>query len=564
MRGRDALRSVMSMEEKYTVTIGGKQYSYVKGTTFEEIAADFQHDYKDKIVLALVGKKLTELFKKVKRDCTVEFETLSGVSGHKTYKRSACLLLVKAFYDVLGLDSPYRLRIEFSIGQGYYCTISEGFEVTDEFVSRLNSAMRRMVEEDMAIAKIRYHIDEAFKIFEENHMPDKRQLFKYRRSSYINMYSIGDFKDYYYGYMVPSTGYIKHFEVYKYKSGLLLQLPKRTEPDRTPPLQDYPKLFECMKTSNEWGTTIKCDTVGALNDIISSGRIRQFILLQEALQESRIGGIAAKIKGRGSKFVMIAGPSSSGKTTFSHRISVQLMARGLNPRPIALDDYFLDRDKTPLDKDGNKDYESLEALDVQRFNEDMTGLLEGKEVQLPRYNFITGMSENGSIMKLGKDDILVLEGIHGLNDKLSYTLPRESKYKIYLSALTTLNIDEHNRIPTTDNRLIRRMVRDHRTRGASASRTLGMWNSVRRGEDENIFPFQEEADAMFNSALIYELAVLKIFAEPLLFGIPDDDPNYQEAVRLLKFLQYFLGVNSEDLPNNSLIREFIGGSIFNV
>ncbi|MBQ9503645.1 MAG: nucleoside kinase, partial [Lachnospiraceae bacterium] len=353
-------------------------------------------------------------------------------------------------------------------------------------------------------------------------------------------------------------------EVYKYNSGLLLQLPKRTEPDRTPPLKDYPKLFECMKTSNEWGTTIKCDTVGALNDIISSGRIKQFILLQEALQESRMGGIAAKIKGRGSKFVMIAGPSSSGKTTFSHRISVQLMARGLNPRPIALDDYFLDRDKTPLDKDGNKDYESLEALDVQRFNEDMTGLLEGKEVQLPKYNFITGMSEKGSIMKLEKDDILVLEGIHGLNDKLSYTLPRESKYKIYLSALTTLNIDEHNRIPTTDNRLIRRMVRDHRTRGASASRTLGMWNSVRRGEDENIFPYQEEADAMFNSALIYELAVLKIFAEPLLFGIPDDDPNYQEAVRLLKFLQYFLGVNSEDLPNNSLIREFIGGSIFNV
>ena len=552
------------MEENYTVTYNGKQYSYVKGTTFEEIAADFQQDYKDRIVLAVVGRKLTELFKTVKRDCTVRFETLSGKSGHKTYKRSACLILVKAFYDLVGIDSPYRIRVEFSIDHGYYCDISGGFEITDEFIGKLNSSMRRIVEADEAIIKKRYHIDDAFKIFEENNMPDKRQLFKYRRSSYINMYSIEDFQDYYYGYMVPSTGYIKHFEVYKYKKGILLQLPKRSEPDRTPELKDYPNLFECMNRTNEWSSMIQCNTVGDLNDIISGGRIKELILLQEALHESRMGEIAAKIKDKGSKFVMIAGPSSSGKTTFSHRISVQLMARGLNPKTIALDDYFLDREKTPLDKDGNKDYESLEALNVERFNEDMTGLLNGKEVQLPKYNFITGVSEKGATLRLGKDDILVLEGIHGLNDKLSHTLPRESKYKIYLSALTTLNIDEHNRIPTTDNRLIRRMVRDYRTRGASATRTLGMWNSVRRGEDENIFPFQEEADSMFNSALIYELAVLKIFAEPLLFGIEDDDPNYQEAVRLLKFLQYFLGVNSEELPNNSLIREFIGGSIFNV
>lgn len=552
------------MDEKYTVTINNKQYSYVKGTTFEEIAADFQQDYKDKIVLAVVGKKLTELFKTVKRDCTVRFETLSGTSGHKTYKRSACLIMIKAFYDIVGIDSPYRIRIGFSIDHGYYCTVSGGFEITDEFVGKLNSGMRRIVEADEAIIKKRYHIDDAFKVFEENNMPDKRQLFKYRRSSYINIYSIGDFRDYYYGYMVPSTGYIKYFEVYKYKKGLILQLPKRSEPDRTQEFKDYPHLFDCMNATNEWGSMIKCDTVGALNDIISSGRIRQLILLQEALHESRMGEIAAKIKERGSKFVMIAGPSSSGKTTFSHRISVQLMARGLNPRTIALDDYFLDRDKTPLDKDGNKDYECLEALDVARFNEDMTGLLGGKEVQLPKYNFITGSSENGNILKMDKDDILVIEGIHGLNDRLSHTLPRESKYKIYLSALTTLNIDEHNRVPTTDNRLIRRMVRDYRTRGASAERTLGMWNSVRRGEDKNIFPFQEDADSMFNSALIYELAVLKIFAEPLLFGITEDDPNYQEAVRLLKFLQYFLGVNSEELPNNSLIREFIGGSVFNV
>ncbi len=552
------------MSETYKVTYNGKDYEYARGTTFEEIAADFQQDYKDRIVLAIVGHKLTELFKTVKRDCTVQFETLSDKSGHKTYKRSACLVLVKAFYDIVGRNSPYGIRVEFSIDHGYYCTVSGGLVIDDDFISKLNSKMRQIVEADEAIMKIRYHIDAAFKIFDENNMPDKRQLFKYRRSSYINLYSIGDFKDYYYGYMVPSTGYVKYFEIYKYKKGLILQLPKRQEPDFVSAFKDYPHLFECMDITNDWSTMLKCNTVGALNDIISEGRIKELILLQEALHESRMGEIAAKIKERGSRFVMIAGPSSSGKTTFSHRISVQLMARGLNPRPIALDDYFLDREKTPLDKDGNKNFECLEALNVDRFNEDMTGLLNGKEVQLPRYNFITGLSENGNKLKLGKDDILVLEGIHGLNDKLSHTLPRESKYKIYLSALTTLNIDEHNRIPTTDNRLIRRMVRDHRTRGASASKTLGMWNSVRRGEDENIFPFQEEADSMFNSALIYELAVLKIFAEPLLFGISEDDPNYQEAVRLLKFLQYFLGVNSEELPTNSLIREFIGGSTFNV
>lgn len=308
------------------------------------------------------------------------------------------------------------------------------------------------------------------------------------------------------------------------------------------------------------------DTVGDLNDKICKGEINDLILVQEAFQERRIGEIAKEIAERpGIKFIMIAGPSSSGKTTFSHRLSIQLRTYGLKPHPIALDDYFVDREKTPRDENGDYNFECLEALDVELFNRNMVDLLAGKEVHLPTFNFMTGKSEyKGNIKKLGPDDVLVLEGIHGLNDKMSYALPNESKYKIYISALTTLNIDDHNRIPTTDGRLLRRMVRDARTRGASAKRTIQMWPSVRKGEEENIFPFQEQADAFFNSASIYELAALKQYAEPLLYEIGEDEPEYHEAKRLLKFLDYFLGLGTDQLPNNSIVREFAGGSCFPV
>ena len=307
-------------------------------------------------------------------------------------------------------------------------------------------------------------------------------------------------------------------------------------------------------------------TVADLNDKICEGNLAEMVLVQEALQERRIGEIASDIAHRGNvKFVMIAGPSSSGKTTFSHRLSIQLKTHGLTPHPIAVDDYFVDRKKTPLDEDGNYNFECLEAIDVEKFNQDMCELLAGKRVEMPRFNFKTGLREyKGDFLKLGKDDILVIEGIHGLNDKLSHSLPLESKYKIYISALTSLNVDDHNRIATTDGRLIRRLVRDARTRGANATHTLRMWNSVRRGEEENIFPFQESADAMFNSALIYELSVLKQYAEPLLYSVERDTPEYFEAKRLLKFLEYFLGVSSENIPQNSIVREFVGGSCFRV
>ena len=396
-------------------------------------------------------------------------------------------------------------------------------------------------------------------------MKDKERLFHYRMSSSVNMYSIDEFRDYYYGFMVPSAGYVRYFDLVKYGEGLILQLPQRLSPTEVQPVSNSPKLFNTMMKATRWNEIMRIETVGDLNDKISEGRINDIILVQEALQESRISEIAREIVKEKKRFVMIAGPSSSGKTSFSHRLSIQLAAHGMKPHPIALDNYFVPREQTPLDSEGKKNYECLEAIDIEVFNQNMTDLLAGKRVEMPQYNFISGEREyKGNFLTMGAEDVLVIEGIHGLNDRLSYTLSPDDKYKIYISALTTLNIDEHNRIPTTDGRLIRRMVRDFRTRGASATRTLGMWGSVRRGEEENIFPFQEGADAMFNSALIYELAALKQFAEPLLFGIGHDDPEYQEALRLLKFLQYFLGISTEDLPKNSIVREFVGGSCFDV
>ncbi len=546
------------------VCFRGKDYEYAEGTPFLEIAADFQKEFEHPIALALVDNKLTELFKPLKRDCTLDFETLSGHSGHKAYKRSVCLLLIKSFYDVAGRDKLEEIRVEFSIGAGYYCTVKGNLTVDEALLKKVKARMDELSAAELPIGKKRYNKDDAMRIFEENGMADKKRLFRYRRSSYVNLYSLEDFQDYYYGFMLPNTGYIKYYELYPYEGGLIVQMPERKRPLEVPEFTDKPRLFAAMRSAGKWGEMLGCANVGDLNNCISSGSFQHLVLVQEALQESRLGEIADRIRAKGSRFVMIAGPSSSGKTTFSHRLSVQLSARGLNPHPIALDNYFVDRDKTPLDEEGNKNYECLEALNVERFNSDMTGLLKGERVRLPHYDFITGRSEDGPWMELKEGDILVLEGIHGLNDRLSHSLPAESKYKIYLSALTTLNIDEHNRIPTTDGRLLRRMVRDYRTRGASAERTLSMWSSVRRGEDENIFPFQEEADDIFNTALIYELSVLKNYAEPLLFDISKDSPCYQEAVRLLKFLQYFLGVSSEGLPNNSLIREFIGGSVFDV
>lgn len=554
------------MEPMLHLKVDGKECEYPVGTTYLDIARDFQKEYDTTIVLAKADYKLQELSKIVKRDCNITFRTLKDNSGHKAYKRSACLLLIKSMYDVVGREHIERVKVEFSLGKGYYCSYHGDFKLDEKLLAQIKNRMQEIVDSDIPIQKHSFDLDDALKKFSEYGMTDKERLFRYRRGSKVNIYSLSEFEDYYYGYMLPSAGYIKYFDLYLYDEGFILQLPERKNPTSVCPFVDMPKLFHTMKDATSWCESADIDTVGALNDKISRGEFEQLVLVQEALQEGRISQIAEDIVKRGGKkFVMIAGPSSSGKTTFSHRLSVQLTAHGMRPHPIGVDDYFVDREKTPLDEDGNLNFECLGAIDVEKFNQDMTDLLAGKTVEIPSFNFKTGKREyKGNFKTLGPDDILVIEGIHGLNDQLSYTLPKESKYKIYISALTTLNVDEHNRIPTTDGRLIRRMVRDFRTRGSSAQRTLSMWGSVRRGEEENIFPYQESADAMFNSALVYELAVLKQFAEPLLFSIKEDEPEYEEAKRLLKFMEYFLGVTTEHLPINSIVREFVGGSCFNV
>ena len=548
------------------VTINGETREYPKMTPYSEIIRDYEDKTEYPVILVTENGKLRELHKKLRHDCTLGFITAKDSAGRKTYRRSAIFILLKAIFDVAGKENVDHVVIHYSIGNALYFTMKGSATLDQELLDRVKVRMRELVDRKLPICKRSVSTDDAVSMFHRHHMYDKEKLFRYRRVSRVNIYSLENFEDYFYGFMAQDTGYVKYFDLQLYDEGFVLILPRQKNPDVLEPFEPQDKIFRVQKESEEWGDKLDVATVGDLNDRITREGVQSLMLIQEALHEAKISSIAEEIRRRGNvKFVMIAGPSSSGKTSFSHRLSIQLSAHGLKPHPIAVDNYFVDREHTPLDEFGEKNYECLEAIDTKQFNEDMLNLLSGKTVDLPTFNFKTGCREyRGDQLQLGKDDILVIEGIHGLNDKLSYALPKESKFKIYISALTQLNIDEHNRIPTTDGRLIRRIVRDARTRGTSAKDTIARWPSVRRGEEQNIFPFQEEADVMFNSALVYELACLKVYAEPLLFGIDKSEPEYQEAKRLLKFLDYFVPVPSEGVPFNSLLREFIGGSCFNV
>lgn len=550
--------------ELYTVIVDGEERQYEAGTTYQQIAEEFQDRYENDIVLVFADGKLRELRKKVKRNCAISFVTTSEEIGIQTYRRSMCLMLVKAVHDVGGQDQVKKVRIHYSVSKGYYCTVEGNLKLDQAFLDQVEEYMKHMVEQRMLIKKRSISTDNAVDLFEKYGMTDKAKLFEYRRSSSVNIYRMNEFEDYYYGYMVPDAGYLKYFKLYLLEEGFVLQMPEASSPKKVPDFEPQMKLFQVLKESTRWGDMQNIENVGDLNERITKGDEHEAILVQEALQEKKIAEIATMIAERSQvKFVLIAGPSSSGKTTFAKRLAIQLRVNGLIPHAIGADDYFHNREDTPLDADGNYNFECIEAIDTELLNRDLNELLKGKEVAMPTFNFKTGKREyRGNTMKLGKNDVLIIEGIHCLNDALTYELPKENKFKIYISALTQLNIDEHNRIPTTDGRLIRRMVRDARTRGTTAQQTIAMWPSVRRGEEENIFPYQEEADVMFNSALIYELAVLKQYAEPILFGIDKHCKEYPEAKRLLKFLDYFVGCRSEIVPTNSLIREFIGGSCF--
>ena len=547
------------------VIVEGEHIECKEGTELLELAQRYQKKYQDDIVLAMVNHKLSELWKPVQDGDKITFLTTGTVSGNETYRRSMVMVMLKAFYDVYG-HKINNINVMYSLSKGYYCEVDGDLQVTRDELYQVKTRMTEIIKAAMPFEKHVISTNEAMEFFHKHRMYDKERLFKFRRSSRVNVYRLNKFEDYFYGYMVPNTGYLKYFELHAYDEGFVLQMPVKEEPRRVPKFCPQEKVFSVLKESSKWGELLEIGAVGALNENISKGKIGEIMLVQEALQEQKIAEIAKQLANRPDvKFIMIAGPSSSGKTTFSHRLSVQLRACGLHPHPIAVDNYFVNREDNPKDENGDYDFEALQAIDINLFNQDMGRLLKGEEVEIPSFNFKTGQRQyKGDTLKLGPDDILVIEGIHCLNDELSFSLPKESKFKIYISALTQLNVDEHNRISTTDCRLIRRVVRDARTRGATAEETLARWQSVRAGEEKNIFPYQEEADVMFNSALIYELAVLKQYVEPLLFGIPVDSPYYTEAKRMLKFMDYILGVSSDIVPANSLLREFIGGGCFNV
>lgn len=548
------------------IKVDGKSLEYENAAKLSDIAKDVYGDDNGKL-LAKVNGKLKELWKKVSEDAEIVFYDINSSDGARTYERGMLFLFIKSVHDVYDKSEVTGVNCEYSLGNGIFCEITGNVKVDDGFALKVRERMDELVSEDIMFEKRTVSTSEAIDKFLNNDLSDKEHLFRYRRGSTTNIYRLGNYHDYFYGYMPSTTGALKSFDLKTYDGGIVIALPNAGEglEVKRPSWKPRELLYRTMKEANSWGKRLGIANVGNLNDTISEGRINDVMLVNEALQEGKIGKIAENIAKQQKKIVMIAGPSSSGKTTFSHRLSIELMVQGLKPHPIAADDYFKDREHTPKDENGEYDFECLEAIDVEQFNKDMTDLLAGKEVKMPSFNFKTGKREyKGKTLKLGDEDILVIEGIHGLNDKFSASLPKESKFKIYISALTQLNIDDHNRIHTTDLRLLRRMVRDARTRGSSAEDTLARWASVRRGEEKNIFPFQEGADEMFDSSLIYELAVLKQYAEPLLFGIPTDSPYYSEANRLLKFLDYFLTMPSDNVPKNSLVKEFIGGNCFPV
>lgn len=554
------------MKTIYTVTVDGVQRPYPAGTPYQYIAREFQPAYAHDILLVERNGKLCELGKRLDRDCVLKMITGRDKPGIQTYERSAIFLMLKAFHDVVGRDAVGCICVEYSLSHSLFVTAKGAFRIDRRLLEQVESRMRELSAQALPIEKHSIPTDDAIAMFRAQGLPDKAKLLNCRISSRVNYYSLDDFSDYFYGYMVPDTGYIKHFRLEPFNCGFVLRLPDLTDPEHLAPFRPSMKVFQTLYDATQKSKDLHISNVADLNEAICKGNAAQLVLTHEAMMEKEIGDIAEQIALRQDvRFVMIAGPSSSGKTTFSHRLSTQLMACGLRPHAISTDNYFLNRDQTPRDENGQYDFESLKAMDVEQFNLDMSRLLRGETVELPQFNFKKGVREyNGETLTLGEKDVLVIEGIHCLNDAFSHALPGESKFKIYISCLTTLNVDDHNRIPTTDARLLRRIERDARTRGYSARATIQMWPSVRRGEESNIFPFQDSADVVFNSALLYEIALLKPYIEPLLFDVPQDCPEYLEAKRLLKFLSYFLALPADYVPTTSLMREFIGGGCYHV
>jgi len=513
------------------------------------------------LVAAIVNGDLRELPYPIQMETRLAPVTMADADGALIYRRSLTFLVSAAFANLFPKN---HMTIDHSVSSGgYFCQVTDRPPLSNDELASLNSYMRAWVSKDEPFLRQEVSLAEATAYFESKGYHDKVQLLSYRQKGYVTLYQLDDYRDYHQGYMVPSTGYLKWFDLVPAGDGFILHYPLRRSPTSILPLPEYPKLLAAFRQYGQWLARLGIGSVGALNDAIQDGRSREVILVSEALHEQNIAEIARQIAGRGeqARLVLIAGPSSSGKTTFSRRLAVQLLALGLSPFALELDNFFVDREKTPLDEDGQFDFEALEALDLDILGENLSGLIAGEAVQLPKYNFKAGKRETGETIQLGSEHIIILEGIHGLDPRLVPTMVAERAYRIYVSALTQLNLDRHNRVSTTDTRLIRRIVRDTRERGYTAVQTISRWESVTAGEKKYIFPYQEYADAMFNSALVYELSTLKLLAEPILRQVPHGTPEYIEAKRLLAFLEWFLPLELDLIPDNSILREFVGGSI---
>lgn len=516
-------------------------------------------------VSAKVNNKVESLDFRVYYNKDIEFLDIANSSGMRTYVRSLFFILVKAVEELYPQGS---ISLEHPISKGYFCKLHIGRTIGLDDVQRIKQKMQEIIAADIPYTRTESHTEEVVRLFEKRGMMDKARLLDTYGQLYSYYYQLGDTVDCYYSSLVPSTGYIRLFDIVKYYDGLLLRIPSRENPTKLEEVVKQEKMLEVFQEYHRWNQILGISTVGDLNVACNHGHATDLINVSEALQEKKIAQIADEIThrnqdGKRVKLVLISGPSSSGKTTFSKRLSIQLMTNGLKPYPISLDDYFVNRNDTPLDENGKHDFESLYAVDLPFFEEQLTTLLNGGEVELPRYNFTTGKREmSGKKLRIDEHMILIIEGIHALNPALTPHIPNENKYKVYVSALTTILLDNHNYIPTTDNRLLRRIIRDYKYRNYSAEETIARWPSVRAGEEKWIFPYQENADAMFNSALLFELAVLKDYVEPVLRKVPNRCPEYSEAHRLLRFLNYFVSVQDKELPPTSLLREFLGGSSF--
>ena len=516
------------------------------------------------IVGALVNNTLRELTFPVSTDSEIIPIDLTSELGVRIYWRSLSLVLIRAAREIY---PGCHVLIEHSLSKGIFGEIilTNGKYADADCIELIEKRMRRIIAADEPIIRVSMPVNDAIALFDADQQPDKARLLHYRKSNIVKVYRCGWLHDYYYGYMVPSTGYLKVFELRPYNTGFILRFPRTESPTALQTFVPSPQLAKVFGEFERWGRILEVDYLASLNERIASGKGHEIVRIAEALHEKKTAAIADSITSEKERLrlILIAGPSSSGKTTFAQRLMVQLRVNGLRPVSISVDDYFVNRDCTPKDANGELDFECLEAIDLDLFNEHLRALIAGKPVQLPRYSFVRGAREKSDrVLQITKDQPILIEGIHGLNERLTPSVPKDEKYKIYVSALTQLNMDEHNRIPTTDNRMIRRIVRDYRTRGYSATNTIAIWPSVRRGEERHIFPFQEEADVMFNSALVYELAILKSHVEPLLKQVRPDDPAHVEAKRLLKMLQYFLPMEEDEVPLNSILREFIGNSCF--